>query len=192
MGVTNRHLLLLEVNLNKQKPNTTMTLEEIIAVQAEEEELVAEIEAPTPDAGKKRRRRKKTKKAKKGKKKAKKSKKARKARKSRKVAKKSKKARKGRKVAKKSKRPERLNDDLPRKPSRKPERLEKAEKPLKKPARKPRKPDEHDDESPERAESKFLTNILYFQLGLSISVPNFVVRSLIESTILRRYKLVQI
>merc|ERR1711898_6633 len=95
------------------------------------------------------------------------------------------------KKPKNPKRPERLNDDPPRKPSRKPERLEKAEKPLKKPARKPRKPDELDDESPERAESKFLTTILYFQLGLS-SVPNFVVRSLIESTILRQYKLVQI
>merc|ERR1712179_52004 len=97
--VTNQltHVTFL-ANLAKQTQFYTMTLEEIIAEQLSEEELlVAETEAPEPSS-KKRRRRKKSKKSKKKAKKSKKksAKKARKARKARK-SKKSKKSSKSKK-----------------------------------------------------------------------------------------------
>merc|ERR1711931_126226 len=84
---------------NTSKTFQIMTLEEIIAEQLSEEELlIAETEAPEPSS-KKRRRRRKSKKSKKSKKKSKKSKKksAKKARKARK-ARKSKKSKKARKA----------------------------------------------------------------------------------------------
>merc|ERR1739847_25379 len=89
------------------------------------------------------------------------------------------------------KRHERLRSDPLKRPSRKPEKLDEAEKPPRRLARKPRKLlkrlDDPESELPERPESKFLFN----QLGEYL-VPNLVVRSLIESTIPRQYKLVQI
>merc|ERR1711931_325398 len=84
---------------NTSKTFQIMTLEEIIAEQLSEEELlIAETEAPEPSSKKRRRRRRKSKKSKKSKKKSKKSKKksAKKARKARK-ARKSKKSKKARK-----------------------------------------------------------------------------------------------
>merc|ERR1712159_24459 len=114
MGVTNRHLLLLEVNLNKQKSKHYDDSRRNYRCPSRRGGIDRRDRSPNPrrwqeatttkEGQESQERQKKAKKAKKGKKKAaKKSKKARKARKSRKVAKKSKKARKGRKVAKKSK-----------------------------------------------------------------------------------------
>merc|ERR1712159_147010 len=91
-----RNLLHANTSKTPSKLFPKMTLEEIIAEQLSEEELlIAETEAPEPSS-KKRRRRRKSKKSKKSKRKSKKARKARKsAKKSRKVSKKS------RKVAKK-------------------------------------------------------------------------------------------
>merc|ERR1712164_117638 len=109
-----RNLLHANTSKTPSKLFPKMTLEEIIAEQLSEEELlIAETEAPEPSS-KKRRRRRKSKKSKKSKKKSKKSKKksakkARKARKARKSSKKSKKvSRKSRKVAKKAKKAQKI------------------------------------------------------------------------------------
>merc|ERR1712168_926363 len=206
MGVTNRHLFLLEVNLIKQtKIQTLRCLSKKLSLSkpkrrnwSTSSKLPPQMLAKSDDDERRPRKPRKVKRRPRNPKKPRKVKrrpprkperpeKPENPRKPRKLER----PENPERLPRNPKRPERPNDDPPRKPSRKPEKLDEAEKPLKKPARKPEKPDDLDDESPERAESKFLTTILLFQLGLS-SVPNSVVRSLIESTILRQYKLVQI
>merc|ERR1712168_1450564 len=193
MGVTNRHLFLLEVNLIKQtKIQTLRCLSKKLSLsKPKRRNWSTSSKLPPQTLAKSDDDERRPRKPRKAKRRPRNPKKPRKVK--RRPPRKPERPEKPEnpKRPKNPKRPERPNDDPPRKPSRKPEKLDEAEKPLKKPARKPEKPDDLDDESPERAESKFLTTILLFQLGLS-SVPNSVVRSLIESTILRQYKLVQI
>merc|ERR1712168_1245150 len=182
MGVTNRHLFLLEVNLIKQtKIQTLRCLSKKLSLSkpkrrnwSTSSKLPPQTLAKSDDDERRPRKPRKAKRR------------PRNPKKPRKVK---------RRPPRKPERPEKPEN--PRKPRKlerpeNPERLTRNPKKPEKDERSPKSPKRpKNPKTPERAESKFLTTILLFQLGLS-SVPNSVVRSLIESTILRQYKLVQI